>query len=335
LLLGAARSEEIELNPEFSAQLVNLGRDLPVTHLSLQPLNREETLQLVEALVVEQEPGRAEQHTQEPQSPILSDFLFTQTRGHPLYLLEMLKLLREREWLVPQLGAHGTWQLTLTREISTAIAQERLQHELFPPSVRSLIQARIAKLTPSSRQLVMASAVLGIQSRAQDLWQVAQLDVQTGIEALEEALKSGLLCAEKAQSGHQSTYRIVHDLIAQAVYLEMGEARRQNLHHQAFAVLQRGGASASELANHALLAGESEAAYHFSVQAGMDAVAIFAMPDALSYFEQARTLLHHSEHLQIELPAWEIEHLYAHLGRVYAFQNAWEKAQSAYEELLT
>jgi DNA-binding SARP family transcriptional activator len=202
LLLGAVRSEELELTPEFSAQLVNLGRDLPVIQVSLQPLNREETLQLVEALVVEQEPGRVPPHTQEPQRPVLSDFLFTQTGGHPFYLLEMLKLLREREWLVPQLGAHGTWELILTREMNTAIAQERLGHELFPPSVRSLIQARIAKLSPLSRQLVMASAVLGTQSRAQDLWQVAQLDAQTGIEALEEALKSGLFCAEKAQSGH-------------------------------------------------------------------------------------------------------------------------------------
>src|SRR5262252_2015352 len=67
----------------------------------------------------------------------------------------------------------------------------------------------------------------------------------------------------------------------------------------------------------------------------MDAVAIFAIPDALGCFEQARTLLQDSERLQNELPASAIEHLYAHLGRVYAFQNAWEKAQSAYEELLT
>jgi predicted ATPase len=335
LLLGAVRSEEVELNPEFSAQLVNLGRDLPVTHVSLQPLNREETLQLVEALVVEQEPGRAEQPALEPQRPLLSDFLFTQTGGHPFYLLEMLKLLREREWLVPQLGAHGTWQLTLTREISTAIAQERLQHELFPPSVRALIQARVAKLSLPSRQLVMASAVLGAQSSAQDLWQIAQLEPQTGIEALEEALKSGLLSAEVSHSGHQSTYPFVHDLIRDIVYMEISDARRQDLHQQAFAVLQHEGASASELAYHALLAGERGAAYHLSVQAGMDAVAIFAIPDALGCFEQARTLLQDSERLQNELPASEIEHLYAHLGRVYAFQNAWEKAQSAYEELLT
>jgi len=124
LLLGAVRSEEMELTPAFSAQLVNLGRDLPVTHVSLQPLSREETLQLIEALVEEQEPEGASPPVHEPPRAVLSDFLFTQTGGHPLYLLEMLKLLREREWLVPQLGAHDTWRLELAEEITTAIVQE-------------------------------------------------------------------------------------------------------------------------------------------------------------------------------------------------------------------
>lgn len=41
----------------------------------------------------------------------LGDFLFAQTGGQPLYLLETLKLLCERMWLVPQPGGDGTWRL--------------------------------------------------------------------------------------------------------------------------------------------------------------------------------------------------------------------------------
>ena len=52
LLLGTVRREGLELNPPLAAEL---GRDLPVSQVPLQPL----------------------------------------------YLLETLKLLREREWLVP------------------------------------------------------------------------------------------------------------------------------------------------------------------------------------------------------------------------------------------
>src|SRR2546423_3077040 len=66
----------------------------------------------------------------------------------------------------------------------------------------------------------------------------------------------------------------------------------------------------------------------------MEAVAVFAVTDAIGYYEQARTLLQDQKPLQTELPVSEVERLYAHLGRAYAFLNAWEKAQEAYEELL-
>ena len=41
----------------------------------------------------------------------LGDFLFTQTGGQPLYLLETLKLLRDRQWLVPQSVPMEHWRL--------------------------------------------------------------------------------------------------------------------------------------------------------------------------------------------------------------------------------
>ncbi len=120
LWLCTLRSEELELNPQLSTQLVNLGRDLPMTQVSLQPLSQAETLHLIEALVGEGEHGTVRPSTAGPvaspsserETPlvILSDVLFAQTGGQPLYLLETLKLLRERELLVPRLEADGTWQ---------------------------------------------------------------------------------------------------------------------------------------------------------------------------------------------------------------------------------
>jgi len=66
----------------------------------------------------------------------------------------------------------------------------------------------------------------------------------------------------------------------------------------------------------------------------IEAVAVFAVADAIGHYEQARALLLEQRRILTELPASEVERLYAHLGRAYAFQNAWEKAQQAYEELL-
>jgi hypothetical protein len=69
-----------------------------------------------------------------------------------LYLLETLKLLREREWLLPWLATDGTWRLEPSREMGAALAQERTRRTLLPPSVRAMIQARLAKLSPPARQ---------------------------------------------------------------------------------------------------------------------------------------------------------------------------------------
>ena len=134
--------------------------------------------------------------------------------------------------------------------------------------------------------------------------------------------------------GRLGSYRFSHELMRDVVYTELGAARRQVLHQRALARLETEGARASELAYHARASGEVEAAYGYSVQAGVEAAAVFAVEDAIRHYEQARAWLQEHKRLQTELPALEVERLYAHLGRAYAFQNAWEKAQEAYEELL-
>src|SRR5258708_33053794 len=121
----------------------------------------------------------------------LGDFLFAQTGGQPLYLLETLKLLRERERLVPRPGADGTWNLEPSVDMATAVAQERSRRALLPRSARALIQAPLAKLAPAARQLVRASAVLGTQATAQRLWQVAEVGVQAGVRALAQGVPAG------------------------------------------------------------------------------------------------------------------------------------------------
>ena len=344
LLLGTLRSEALELNQQLSAQLADLRRELPLTQMTLQPLSRIETVHLVQTIAgvgakstrsgserLEQGSTTRETSPSELETVLteLGDFLFMQTDGHPLYLLETLKLLQDRQWLIPILGTDGILHLELAVDLATIEAQERSNGALLPPSVRTLILARLAQLSPVSRQLVMISAVLGTQATAQHLWKVAEVEVQVGLEALEEAVRSGILGEE------QMNYRFSHDLIRDVVYTEMGAARRHVLHQRTFAVLQTEGVRASELAYHARASGQTLEAYRYSVQAGIEAVAVFAVADAIGYYEQARALFHEDQRLQTSLSVQEVERLYAHLGQAYAFQSVWQQAQEAYEELLT
>jgi hypothetical protein len=99
--------------------------------------------------------------------------------------------------------------------------------------VRIQFLTRLAKLSPAARQVVMASAVLGRQTTAQQLWQVADVDVHAGIEALEEAVRSGILLEVVIGSGHLASYGFAQELMRQVVLTELGEARRQVLSQRA------------------------------------------------------------------------------------------------------
>ena len=351
VLLATVGSERFKL----AAGLAELGRELPVKRVHLQALSRGETIQLIEAVVRGGEAGGSEA---EPPLEALGSYLYAHTGGQPFYLLETLKKLREREWLVPRLGADGVWKLEPAVHMVAALAREQRWRELLPSSVRAMILARLSQLSAAARQVVMASAVLGTHASAQQLWQVTEVGVQAGVEALEEAVDSGLLREEEAVGGRGSSYGFAHELMREVVYNELSEARRRMWHQRALVVGKQAGARVSELAYHALAAGEEEAAYRYSVQAGDEAMAVFAVQDAIMHYEQGRALLHERVQQAIlelfqskSLPAItvqeiaerarvdrgsdkEVEHLYVSLGRAYAYLNAWEQAQDVYEELL-
>jgi predicted ATPase/DNA-binding SARP family transcriptional activator len=345
LVLLTVRSEWVELNPELAAQLLDLGRDLPLTQLSLQPLGQAETIELLEVLAGENHHDPARPSTSEQGATpelqmalvVLGNFLFAQTGGQPLYLLETLKLLRERQWLLPRLTAEGVFGLAPTEELMAALARPESRRELVPPSVRALIQTRLARLSAPARELVMAGAVLGSPASAKRLWQMAGLRAPEGVEALEEAVKRGMLWEEEARgpgADGSANYRFSHDLVRDVVYTELGAARRLVLHQRALALLEVEGARAAELASHALMAGEAESAYRYSLQAGDEALTVFAVEEAIGNYEQARALLQAQRTLQRVLSATEVEHLYVRLGRAYGFQHAWSRTQETFEELL-
>src|SRR5260221_3709468 len=106
LLLGTLRCEGLE--PK--SQLADLGRDLPLSQVPLQPLSQAQTLQLIEALAGQEHTPACSSRAvpaQEPERPLvaLAGFLFEPTGGHPLYLLEALRSLGYRVWLGARLGA--------------------------------------------------------------------------------------------------------------------------------------------------------------------------------------------------------------------------------------
>jgi len=132
-------------------------------------------------------------------------------------------------------------------------------------------------------------------------------------------------------------YTITHDKLQSVVSMEAGEARQRLFHRRALHLLQETECSATELAHHALLAEEWKEAFRYYVQAGDEAMMVFAIHNAITHYTQARTLIMAGSSNPVPLmvaPESDRLHLYEQLGRAHEFVSAWVEAQESYEAML-
>lgn len=328
LLLCTLRSEAAHTSGEVREWRNNVQRTLPITRLTLPPFTVEETLQLLSALVGEQDmagsAGRQVSSTVEQ----VGRRLYQHTVGHPFYLLETLKLLLERRVLEFHTTIAGTVRLDLS-----GATPERLQRsELIPATVRTLITARLQNATAAARALLTAAAVLDQYSTFEALWRVADLDEQEGLQALEEAVQDHLLLEQRRtrKNRQETLYLFAHDMIREVVYSEVSMARNQIIHRKAFEILQAVPAPAAALAAHALRAQLLEQAFRYSIQAGDDAMAVFALQEAEVFYQQAHSLLDDG----LVVSGSEVERLFVQQARALEGQGHWERAQGVLTDFL-
>src|SRR5947208_2821417 len=311
------------LRPELDEWRASMERTVPLTRLHLDRLTSEDILRLLQALggAGGKDGGRAADLER------FGQWLFAETEGQPFYLMETLKVLLERGALACRPSEEGGWTL----DVTAAMEHETVRRGFFPPSVREVIVARLDRLSPHAFALLVAGAVLGQGTTFERLCQVAERTEEDGLPAVDEVLHSGLLHESERKAGPMTAGRYVfaHQKIRAIVYAEAGEARRRIFHRRALQALQASAVPAADLAYHALSAGLTEPAFHWSLVAGDEAMRVFAVGDALAFYEQAQHLLVELGLLTM-LPASEVEHLCIHLGRAYELNAEWEKARTAY-----
>jgi tetratricopeptide (TPR) repeat protein len=272
-------------------------------------------------------------------------WLFSETRGQPFYIIETLKALLERGLLPLCQQANGAWAIDFDAAVHSGAWVAHADglftptSRVLPHSVREVIRARLEQVNPTAFALLVAGAVLGHDFTFEHLCQVAAIEENDGLPALDEVLINRLLAEGDGRGrAFTGTYVFTHDKIRDVVYTEAGEARRRVFHRRALEALQGTVAPAAELARHALAAGITEAAFQWSMAAGDNAMKLFAVRDAIPHYEQARSLLAEQQGKSalpagFSLPA--IQHLHVQLGRAYELINETEQARLVYEEMLT
>ncbi|GHF31020.1 DNA-binding SARP family transcriptional activator [Deinococcus metalli] len=198
-------------------------------------------------------------------APLFSRRLYAATAGHPLFLVETLRGLRERG----ELNVQGGHWFTPHDAYTVDYAEMPI-----PPGVTEAIAERVERLGSATRQLLQAGTLWGESFPIPLVAGACGLDEREALDALERAELARLIVPEG------SGYRFGHDLYRRVVARTLGEPRARYLHRQ-LAQLAPPGTPPAKLADHYQHAGEPGLAWPHWRDAAQAAERLYAYADAL------------------------------------------------------
>jgi ABC-type oligopeptide transport system substrate-binding subunit/transcriptional regulator with XRE-family HTH domain len=214
----------------------------------------------------------------------LRDEIFRRTRGHPLFVQELIRELKARGDLVRR--ADGYWA-----------GRDGLDWNHVPARVAAVIEQRMDRLEPDEQTLLEAAAVEGEHFTVEVTARVAGLTERLANRLLAKHLdrRHGLVQETETvrPRDHALTrYRFRHVLFQRYLYEALSERVRERLHGQVAAELERLHASDVEsvvpqLAHHYAMAGDAERAVPYLIRAGDRARLLCARDDATDLYERA------------------------------------------------
>lgn len=215
-------------------------------------------------------------------------FLFRRTDGHPLFTVEILRMLKQRGTLIQD--SEGRW--ALARPVTL---------EELPDSVEAVIEERIQRLERQLREILTCGCVEGEQFTVEIVARVRQVERMQLAEQLNDDLEkrhSLVVSSAEAQAArqHLHTYRFIHAVFQQYLYGTLSDLQRQQLHRAVGEALEAlYGSNVSrvvvQLARHFDIALDTEKAIKYLQLAGDQAMAVYAHADALQHYVRAREII--------------------------------------------
>ena len=222
-LLCIARTELLEARPDWG------GGKLNATSLLLEPLNPEECSLLMELLLRDAD-----------LDPELRERIAAASAGYPLYVEEMLAMVREQG--------------------DTDVA--------VPPTIQALLQARIDSLGGDVRVVLERGAIEGEVFHRGAVVELLPVELRPGLEThLSSLIRKELIWPERSLTPGEDAYRFRHILVREVTYASMSKALRAQL-HEGFATWLEGRNAKSTVEQDEILGYHLEQAYRFRLELG-------------------------------------------------------------------
>ncbi|MFC2029665.1 AAA family ATPase [Chloroflexota bacterium] len=219
------------------------------------------------------------------------DMLYQQTRGHPLFTVELLRGLQERGDLI--LDREGRW-----------VEGSALDWETLPARVEAVIAERVDRLPQPLRAALRVACVEGEVFTAEVVARVQAVDGREVVGRLSSELdrRHRLVRAqaiERLGVRRVSRYRFSNHLFQKYLYDKMDPVELAYLHESvgnALEVLYRDqpremAVIAPQLAWHFQEAGIADKAIHYLLQAGDRAVQLSAYQEGIAHLNRGLALL--------------------------------------------
>jgi DNA-binding CsgD family transcriptional regulator/tetratricopeptide (TPR) repeat protein len=155
----------------------------------------------------------------------------------------------------------------------------------LPATLRDVLAARLAALSPDARAVVLAAAAIGHEASHALIAQVAALPQDQLSIALREAIDYHVLVPADPRSPAGFAFR--HALIQEIAYTELLPSERVAVHRTIAKSLQEAGGSSGEIARHALLSHDLPTGLVESVAAAEQAFGALAFAESLAHLERA------------------------------------------------
>ncbi len=228
LILGAYRATEATAE-SFGDALAELKRERLISEIEVGGLSELDTAELVQVWT-----GEAPSHA-------FAHALHSETEGNPLFIEEIVRHLAEAGVRASEAGAR------------------ELQRFGLPENVKQVIARRLGRLSAQATEWLRVAAVIGRDFDATLHERVVALGEDEYLNALDEALSSGLV----VETGSDASYSFSHALIRETLYEGMSAARRARIHRRVGEALEAGAGSDRNLV---------ALAHHFTRAAGAEDV---------------------------------------------------------------
>ncbi len=313
LFIGTVRSEETLPGHPLVTFLSALQREGLVTEVPLGPLNTVETASLAEHISGQQ------------LDPVLSNALYQETEGNPLFVVEMVRA--------------GTFEPAgkAQRDAGSPLPLLTPPDSALPPTVQTVLSTRLAQLSPLAREVANVAAVIGREFTFGILARASGKGEEDVMRGLDELWQRRIVREQGA--GTAEAYDFSHDKLREQAYTSLSPAHRRFLHRRIAGALEATyaqdlDAASGQIAAHYERAGLPEQAIPYYHHAGEVASRVYANVEAIAAFQRAIALLE-------SLPASFSRHngeeaasLYEQLGDACEASGQHSEARRAYQQAM-